>query len=377
MTLGPRHLPANQLDRFYRGGERIRALRRSAAPGNVDGDRPGRDTNASGVEVEPMRSPEEWLASTTTVFGHDRTGLSRLAPSGELLQDAIRRDPVAWLGQDHVDNFGPDPALLVKLLDAGERLPVHVHPDRSFARTHLGDRHGKTEAWIVLAADGDEPAVWLGFRQAVARDTLAHWVDTQDVEALLDALHAVPVQRGDTVVVPAGTPHAIGAGLLVLELQEPTDWSILLEWEGFDVDGRRDGHLGLGFDVALDAVRTDPLGADEVRRLRVPVSMQPDAGPPGLLAESATGFFRAARVGGGDVRELPAGFMVLVATSGAGRLACESGEPVDIGAGDVLVVPHAAGAVHVVGDVEGYVCRPPGPDEPRASGSGNGATSTP
>ena len=59
---------------------------------------------------------------------------------------------------------------------------------------------------------------------------------------------------GDRVLVPAGMPHAIGRGILLVELQEPTDFSVLLEWEGFAIDGRAEGHLGLGFDVALGCV---------------------------------------------------------------------------------------------------------------------------
>ena len=69
-------------------------------------------------------------------------------------------------------------------------------------------------------------------------------------------------------VVPASTPHCIDAGVFVVELQEPTDFSVLLEWDGFDVDGPADGHLGLGFDVALDAVRTDAVERRRARRPR-------------------------------------------------------------------------------------------------------------
>ena len=74
---------------------------------------------------------------------------------------------------------------------------------------------------------------------------------------MLDLLEPVTVHPGDGVFVPASTPHCIDADLFLVELQEPTDFSILLEWRGFDIDGRADGHLGLGFDVALDAVRRD------------------------------------------------------------------------------------------------------------------------
>jgi mannose-6-phosphate isomerase len=134
-------LPPNQFEHFYRGGERIRALR--AGPGGP-------------------RRPEEWAASVTARAGQQEQGLSRL-PDGDLLRDRVLADPVAWLGEAHVRRYGRGVELLVKLLDAGQRLPVHVHPARSFAREHLGLAHGKTEAWVVVDAEPGA-VVGLGLR---------------------------------------------------------------------------------------------------------------------------------------------------------------------------------------------------------------------
>ena len=156
--------------------------------------------------------------------------------------------------------------MLVKLLDAGERLPVHVHPDRAWAGRHLGCRYGKTEAWYVVAAD-EGAQVHLGFRHDVPRAVLAERVERQEGAALLDVMHVRTVSAGDGILVPAGWPHAIGAGILVVEAQEPTDFSILLEWTGFDLDGPAEGHLGLGFDTALGAVDVRGHAPDEVDAL--------------------------------------------------------------------------------------------------------------
>ncbi len=128
--------------------------------------------------------------------------------------------------------YGADPALLVKILDTGERLVVHFHPDRDFAARHLGSRYGKTEAWIILEARPDS-CVYLGFKQDADPAVIRRWVAGQDTAAILDSLNKVPVAAGDTWLVPAGVPHAIGAGITLVELQEPTDFSILLEWAGF------------------------------------------------------------------------------------------------------------------------------------------------
>src|SRR5206468_12240927 len=161
--------------------------------------------------------------------------------------DAIATDPSAWLG-----NPVPDTGLLVKLLDTGQRLPLHVHPDRDFARTHLASRYGKTEAWLVLDAE-PEAVVHIGFSSDVSSAELRSWVADQDVAAMLAATNRVAVRPGDAVLCPAGTPHAIGAGILLLELQEPTDLPIMLETEGLPIPPE-DATLGLPLETALSCV---------------------------------------------------------------------------------------------------------------------------
>ncbi|HJW61733.1 MAG TPA: class I mannose-6-phosphate isomerase, partial [Actinomycetota bacterium] len=220
----PIRLAANRFPRFYRGGSAIDELR---------GTTPG-----TGGDF----LPEDWVGSATAAFGSDADGLTRLE-DGSTLRQAIEADPEGFLGRDHADAYGASPALLVKLLHAGERLPVHCHPDRDFARRHLGCRWGKTEAWVIAGTEVPEPVVHLGFREAMGAGPLAELVAAQRVEPLLASLNTVPVAAGDTVLVPAGLPHAIGQGVLLVELQEPTDLSVLLEWEGFAIDGRAQGHL--------------------------------------------------------------------------------------------------------------------------------------
>ena len=75
---------------------------------------------------------------------------------------------------------------------------------------------------------------------------------------MLQALHEVPVKPGDGILVPAGTLHAIGGGILLLELQEPTDLSVLVEWKRFGVDSGPE-HLELGWDTALQSLDRQPI----------------------------------------------------------------------------------------------------------------------
>ena len=337
----PIRLAANRFPRFYRGGQAIDELR-------------GMAPEAGGGFL-----PEDWVGSTTTAFGSAGDGLTRLE-DGRTLRAAIGEDPEGFLGRRHADAYGADPALLVKLLHAGERLPVHLHPDRDFARRHLDCPWGKTEAWVVIGADGPEPVVHLGFREPMDPGRLAELVSGQRVDALLASLNAVPVASGDTVLVPAGTPHAIGQGVLLVELQEPTDFSVLLEWDGFAIDGPGQGHLGLGFDLALRAVDRSGRAPAELDRLRA------GRGPirPGverLFPEEADPFFRAERLRPDPAAALEAAFSILVVTDGSGRLETGGGS-LELARGDTALVPFAAGSGEVRGRLEAVRALPPGPE---------------
>jgi mannose-6-phosphate isomerase len=284
---------------------------------------------------------EDWIASVTAQWGREAEGRTVL-PDGSPLADAIATEPLAWLGAKHVARHGADPALLVKLLDPGQRLPVHVHPDRAFARSHLSSGYGKSEAWVVLEAPPDA-AVHLGFRRNVEVDELAHWVSTQDVAALLGATNRVPVQAGDAIFCPARLPHAVGPDIFVVELQEPTDFSVLLEWQGLPVDPA-DALLGLSFDEALACVN---------RTACDPAGLRGGNGRS-LLPAASRPFFLAERLAAGV---LDPGFSVLIVSAGRGTLSGEWGVQ-SVARGDTVLVPFAAGACRLTGDAVGVRCRP-------------------
>lgn len=325
--MNPIVLPSNRPpERFYRGGDRISAFRRET------GSAP--------------REPEDWIGSTTTIRGEESLGLTTL-PDGRILRDAIDADPAAWLGEAHAERWGSDARLLVKLLDAGQRLPVHAHPHDDFAASHLGRAHGKAEAWYILEGG----TVHVGLRAYVAVETLADLVSRQDVEALLDLLHPIEVDPGDVVWVPPGELHAIGAGVLLLELQQPEDLSILLEWEGFEIDGPGEGHLGLGFDLALAAVNRTARSVADMGSL---VHAAPPSGS--VFPRAADRYFRLERMPVRGAAVLAPGFAIVVVVSGTIDLAGEA-----LAAGSTVLVPAAAGRLEVSGEGELLVARPPAP----------------
>lgn len=328
----PSKLPSNQFDHFYRGGNRIGALRHG--PGG------------------PMR-PEEWIGSVTTRFGESAQGLSTLE-DGTLLKDAIAAHPDAWLGPDHVKNFGLSTEILIKLLDPDQRLPVHFHPNKAFSKQHLGLDHGKTEAWIILEAP-DGTGVGLGFKEQQNKADLLALVRNQDSAALLASLRRAEVSVGDAVLVPAGVAHAIDAGIFLLELQEPTDLSALLEWEGFAVDGIKDGHLGLGFETVTDALKLDPLTDAEFDSLIARNALS-GGNLRSILPLKADGYFRAHLAP--QTGNFDAGFAIALVLNGSGEISFASAPSMAITQGDALVIPFAAGDYSISG-ANVIVCRPP------------------
>jgi mannose-6-phosphate isomerase len=289
----------------------------------------------TGVEENDGPFPEDWIGSVTAANNPGRdepeAGLSRLE-DGTLLREAIASDPLTWLGEAHVERFGVTTGLLVKLLDAAERLPVHAHPDREFARARFGSPFGKTEAWIVVDTRDESSEVWVGLREPVDGETYRGWIDAQDRDALLASLNHVPVAAGDVVYVPAGVPHAIGAGVLIAELQEPTDFSLVCEWEGFPIEPG-DSHLGLGWDVALGALDLDA---------HAPITRLPD---------DARTFFWA-----DELVEPEGRFAVLLVLAGEGAV---NGEPAR--AGDRFAVPAATEELAASGSLRLLRCLAPEP----------------
>lgn len=325
----PLRLEANTVPSFYAGEGRIGRWR--------------------GAKLDPTH-PEDWIASTSRRTGMGDRGLSVL-PNGVLLADAVKADPVGWLGER-----GERAGLLLKLLDAGERLPVHVHPDGNFARAHLAQPNGKAEAWLVLHAEAGS-AVHIGFADDVPADRLAAWVAAQDISSLLAAMNRVEVMPGDVIYCPPRVPHSIGDGVLIIEIQEPSDSSIMLEWDGFPI-AEADRFLGLDPSTALSVVDRSGYRTRMTALLGRSFGHLVAPGEHPLLPADATSYFAADLLIA--TREVPVridqGFAVLFIVAGGGMLKTED-QPCQVRRGEAWLIPAVAGDSTLKGDVRAIRCR--------------------
>src|SRR5436190_1398949 len=164
-------------------------------------------------------------------------------------------DPVGELWFERADKNASNPALLLKLLFTSEPLSIQVHPDDKFARA-MGMPNGKSEAWYVLSAEPDAK-IGIGLRHPVTPQALRASIRDGSIAELVEWR---PVATGDVVFIPAGTIHALGAGIVLVEIQQHSDATFRL----FDYGRGRELHEDKGV-AAADAGPPQPAGT--ARRL--------------------------------------------------------------------------------------------------------------
>ena len=345
----PVSLPANQPQQFYLGGPQIEAFR----------DEPSlaRPHSGSTFAADPARTPEDWIASTLSKFG-SLDGATRL-PDGGLLNDAVTAHPEVFFSPAHIARFGANPALLVKLLDAGERLPVHCHPDRAFAGAHLRSVFGKTEAWIIIGTSDADAHVYLGFNRDVSVAELHDWFVDQNSTEILRSMNRITVQTGDAIFVPAGTPHAIGAGAFIAELQEPTDFSVMLEWRDFGMPDRREEQLGMSSELSLQCFNRHQFSDADMATCHRHATPN-DGGSVALFPKQAEPFFQAHDIVVVGVTGLNAQYAVLIVLEGEGTLNTPTSE-LELRRGSTVLIPYSAGPTTLNGNLHVLQCLPGDP----------------
>ncbi|WP_133011039.1 class I mannose-6-phosphate isomerase [Marinomonas flavescens] len=187
---------------------------------------------------EDTHFPEDWIGSTTQAVNPDRgnivEGISHATIGNDTIRfdELIALDPDYFLGKQHIKAFDVNPMLLVKFLDSSVRLHFQAHPTAEFAREHLNSNHGKAEGYYILDVREDitDPYVYVGFQHPPSRNAFKEMIETQNINAMEACFDKVPVKSGDCLYIPGGSPHAIGEGILMVEIMEPSDLAVRFEF---------------------------------------------------------------------------------------------------------------------------------------------------
>lgn len=213
--------------------------------------------------------PEEWIASTAVAFNAGRENIVEgpsVLEDGTLLTDLINSNPEKTLGKNQVEKYGNNMSILVKLLDAAERLFIQCHPTAEFSKKYFNSQFGKTECWYIISAEPDA-CVYIGFKPEITKEKWIECFNNDDTAGLLNLMHRISVKPGDLIFVAGGVPHAIGGGCLLCELQEPTDYMVIPERKsksGITLTDKK-MHGGLGFDRMFDCFVYEGFTEEEIR----------------------------------------------------------------------------------------------------------------
>jgi mannose-6-phosphate isomerase len=203
------------------------------------------------------RLPENKLIGESWEISSVEDNVSRVR-NGNLKGNNINELIEVYMGDlvgDAVyERFGEEFPLLIKFLDAQQRLSVQVHPDDKVAM----ERHyayGKNELWYVIdAAEG--ACIYWGFNRHYTKEEYLEHLENGSIETML---RKVPVQKGEAYFIPAGTVHALGEGIIVAEIQQTSDVTYrIFDWNRVDEQGNeRELHTDLALDV-IDFSKTEP-----------------------------------------------------------------------------------------------------------------------
>lgn len=221
--------------------------------------------------------PEEWIMSTVAARNAGREeiideGLSKLAEYDQDLRSLLADVGESLVGTRHYAKYQNDLGVLVKLIDSAERLTIQVHPDKQSARELFDSQFGKTECWHILGGreiNGEKPCIYMGFKPGITRSYWQELFEKQDYDAMLAAMHKIEVKAGETYLIKGGVAHAIGAGCFLMEIQEPTDYTIRVEKvtpAGFEIADYM-CHQGLGFDRMFECFHYDGITLEQALAL--------------------------------------------------------------------------------------------------------------
>jgi mannose-6-phosphate isomerase len=277
----------------------------------------------------------DWAESWEVVdHGADQSVVALGPHAGQSLHDLVTAHGRELFGRHYPQRQFP---LLFKYLDARLPLSVQVHPNDAYAQKMTKPDLGKTEAWLVVGAEPGS-LLYAGLKAGVDRAALAQAVADGTTE---DCLHIIEAQPGDCIFIPAGVPHALGAGLVIAEIQQASDTTFrLFDWNRVGPDGQP---RALHIEQALDVIDYDfgPVAPQTPQATDRPHAQRLVACDKFVLDRWEMSREDAPQTLGGDDR-----FHIISVLEGEARLAL-SGSSALLQIGETTLLPAAAGAAQV------------------------------
>lgn len=218
--------------------------------------------------------PEEWIGSMTEAYN---PGMEPIAHEGlccictengtRFLRDIIDEEKQFYLGKSIHKDGTWQLSFLLKILDSAMRLHVQAHPSTSFANKVMGNPYGKLECYFILdARKGVEPYIRLGFQHAPSKNEWRDIIRSQDQKRMDSCFEKIPVKPGEVWYIPGGMPHAIGEGITMLEIMEPSDLVVRCEFEREGIVVPEDARfMGRDLDFCLDIFDYHQYSSQEIQ----------------------------------------------------------------------------------------------------------------
>lgn len=279
------------------------------------------------IECDMERLSEAWVFSAhkdgnSTVLNGQLAGKTLLEAIGEMDGEPMGENSKKF-------EYFP---VLIKLIDAKRDLSIQVHPDDAYAAKHEGG-YGKTEVWYVV--DCEEGAgIYFGFKEEITKEEMRRSIEENTIT---DALMRVDAKKGDCFFIPSGTVHAIGAGMLIAEIQQNSNSTYrVYDYGRLGADGKpRELHIEKAIDVSKTVPAQAVLHSD-----------------PDVIADCE--YFKAVKkaLDGSDVLTSSSdSFTALLAVAGCGTITCAN-EGFDFKAGDCFFIPAGYPDCVLSGDAE-------------------------
>jgi mannose-6-phosphate isomerase len=252
--------------------------------------------------------------------------------AGQTLNSAIQKFPKEITGDE---NFSLPLPLLIKFLDAEDILSVQVHPDPETCK-RMGKGEPKTECWYIISAESDA-AIYKGLKKGVTKQQFAEAIKNGNVDKMLQK---VPVEAGQCHFLPAGTAHSIGAGLLIAEIQTPSDTTYrVFDFNRVDDSGRpRPLHIEQALESIHFDMDSDKFPVTTVGRLVDCEYFKIDKGHQAKNCEVL--------LSSGKMR-------TIIILTGSGIILSSDATPVEFKAGDTLLIPATyEGAIRFADDTQ-------------------------